>query len=796
MPCGWAGTGAPRQRQRSGFLVLTPGCLWRSLTLLLWSALVALTAHAQPPPTSIRVVLDDNYPPYIFRNRDGQVQGILKDLWDLWQQRTGIAVDFRPMDWGKARATMEGGQADVIDTIFETEARRQVYEFSRPYASIEVPIFFHQSIGGITDAASLTGFTVGVKEGDACIDFLQKHRIQTFKHYASYEALVNAAIGQEIRVLCIDKPPATYFLNRAGAADAFRHSPPLYTGEFHWAVAKGRMDLKHLVEEGFSRITPAERAAIETRWLGERLAGGLWSDLVRYGAYAVLLVALLIATLTLWNVALRRRVSLRTRELSAMLHELQESRENLSITLHSIGDAVIATDPAGRIQRMNPVAERLTGWPLALAQGRALEDVFCIVSAETRLPSVNPVQLVMQEGKVVGLANHTALLARDGREYQIADSAAPILDAGGAIVGVVLVFSDVTEKYRVAETLARTSELLEHTADLAKIGGWELNLETRKLAWTPQTFRIAEIDPPAQPSFQESINLFAPEVRPVIAAATQAAMDAGTPFDLELPLVTAKGRPLWVRTQGYAKLRDGRAVRLYGTLQDITDRKQAQEALQALLREKTALLLEIHHRVKNNLQVIASLLRLEARRSGHAPTRAAFQDMQGRVRALALLHETIYRKGTFAAIDLGTYIGEVVSQTLKTLLVAPGSVQMRLALGSVQVGLDQATPCGMLITELVSNVLKHGFPDGHSGEICIELGPLEGTGCWRLRVSDTGVGLPADFDVRRQNSLGLQLVRDLAMQMGGELSVGPGPQAVFWVDFKVEVPAPLVINLP
>jgi PAS domain S-box-containing protein len=776
--------------------VLTLGCFRRCVFALLWSTLVVLTAHAQPPLKSIRVVLDDNYPPYIFRNREGQVQGILKDLWDLWQQRTGITVDFQPMDWGKARATMEGGHADVIDTIFETEARRQLYEFSRPYATIEVPIFFHQSIAGITDAASLTGFTVGVKEGDACIEFLQKNRIQTFKHYASYEALVNAAIGQEIRVLCIDKPPATYFLNRAGAADVFRHSSSLYTGEFHWAVAKGRMDLKHLVEEGFSRITPAERAAIDTRWLGERLSAGLWSDFVRYGSYALLLVVLVIATLTLWNVALRRRVTLRTRELSTMLHELQESQENLSITLHSIGDAVIATDPAGLIQRMNPVAERLTGWPLAQAQGRALEDVFRIVSAETRLPSVNPVQLVMQQGKVVGLANHTALLARDGQEYQISDSAAPILDASGAIVGVVLVFSDVTEKYRVAETLAKTTELLEHTADLAKIGGWELGLETRKLAWTLQTFKIADVDPPVEPTFDDSIHLFAPEAQPRIAAAMQLAMDAGTPFDLELPLITAKGRPLWVRTQGYAKMRDGRPVRLYGTLQDITNRKQAQGVLQALLQEKTALLLEIHHRVKNNLQVITSLLRLEARRSEHAPTRAAFQDMQGRVRALALLHETIYRKGTFAAIDLGTYLGEVVTQSLKTLLVAPGSVQLRLEVGSVQVGLDQATPCGMLITELVSNVLKHGFPEGHSGEISIELRPLEDTGCWRLRVSDTGVGLPADFDVRRQNSLGLQLVRDLAMQMGGELSVGPGPQAIFSVDFKVEVPAPLVINLP
>ncbi len=145
---------------------------------------------------------------------------------------------------------------------------------------------------------------------------------------------------------------------------------------------------------------------------------------------------------------------------------LQESEQNLAITLRSIGDAVIATDPAGRITRMNPTAEQLTGWPLADAIHQPLAEVFRIINAETRLTVPDPVQLVMARGHVVDLANHTVLLARDGQEYQIADSAAPIRDATGVIVGVVLVFSDVTESYQ-AELALRLSEqryrsLLDH----------------------------------------------------------------------------------------------------------------------------------------------------------------------------------------------------------------------------------------------------------------------------------------------------------------------------------------------
>jgi two-component system CheB/CheR fusion protein len=225
------------------------------------------------------------------------------------------------------------------------------------------------------------------------------------------------------------------------------------------------------------------------------------------------------------------------------------------------------------------------------------------------------------------------------------------------------------------------------------------------------------------------------------------------------------------------------------------ERKQAEQALQTSLQEKTALLLEIHHRVKNNLQVITSLLRLEAGRSEHAPTKAALKDMQVRIRAMALLHETIYRRGSFAAIDLGAYVGQVATQSVRTLLAMPGSVNLRLEVGSVQVGLDQATTCGLLVSELVSNCLKHGFPTGHTGEIFIELRPLDENSQWRLRVRDTGIGLTEDFETRRKKSLGLQLVGDLAGQMGGALDVGPGPQAVFTVDFKADKPVPIVINL-
>ncbi|HQG28563.1 MAG TPA: PAS domain S-box protein, partial [Candidatus Ozemobacteraceae bacterium] len=139
--------------------------------------------------------------------------------------------------------------------------------------------------------------------------------------------------------------------------------------------------------------------------------------------------------------------------------ELRTSEENLRITLNSIGDAVIATDMQGVITRMNPVAERLTGWHIAEAAGRKLEDVFVIVAVSDRKPAQNPVAQVIETGKAATLSAHTILLSRSGKEYRIADSAAPILADSGDIVGVILVFHDVTEELALQEQLAQSQKL-------------------------------------------------------------------------------------------------------------------------------------------------------------------------------------------------------------------------------------------------------------------------------------------------------------------------------------------------
>ena len=259
--------------------------------------------------------------------------------------------------------------------------------------------------------------------------------------------------------------------------------------------------------------------------------------------------------------------------------QLRRSEADLAITLQSIGDAVIATNLNGQVTRMNTAAERLTGWTLAEAGGLSLSKVFRIVDAATGNAVMDPVQRVMQTGDVVGLTNNTLLLARDGSRYHISDRAAPIRDADGQIVGVVLVFSDVTEAYLARQALAELTEVLERTSAMAKVGGWELDLSTMQPYWSPETCRIHEVDPPVTPSLVEAIGFYAPEALPIIQLAMQSAIDQGIPWDLELRLITAKGRHIWVRTQCVCVVEGGKVVRLRGAFHDITERKQAEAAL-------------------------------------------------------------------------------------------------------------------------------------------------------------------------------------------------------------------------
>ena len=202
---------------------------------------------------------------------------------------------------------------------------------------------------------------------------------------------------------------------------------------------------------------------------------------------------------------------------------------------------------------------------------------------------------------------------------------------------------------------------------------------------------------------------------------------------------------------------------------DISARKQVEADLRVALQEKNVLISEVHHRVKNNLQVVTSLLRLEAARASQTDAKTVLDNMQNRIQSLALMHEFLYRHNQFSSVDLNSFLRELSVLSFRSMHSEPSAVSLTFDLQGLSVNIDQATCCGLIVNELISNSLKHAFPDARNGQIRVELRTTEREDEMLLSVHDDGVGLIENRQV--QKSLGLELVSSLVQQIGGTLQI-------------------------
>lgn len=229
-------------------------------------------------------------------------------------------------------------------------------------------------------------------------------------------------------------------------------------------------------------------------------------------------------------------------------------------------------------------------------------------------------------------------------------------------------------------------------------------------------------------------------------------------------------------------------IMVLASIIDITERQRAQQRLEDALREKTVLLNEVHHRVKNNLQVITSLLNLQADHAADPRLRAMLAESCGRVKAMALTHQLLYEHKDFSRLDLGEYLERLMHSIRATYRGTGERIKLRLLLPakSVPLDLERTIPCGLLLNELVTNSYKHAFPGERCGEILIELSE-DGDGLVRFSIADDGIGLPPESELASHASLGLQLVPLLVEQLHGTLEIMRENGTQFCVCFPINL---------
>ena len=350
---------------------------------------------------------------------------------------------------------------------------------------------------------------------------------------------------------------------------------------------------------------------------------------------------------------------------------------------------------------------------------------------------------------------------------------------------------ELAGRIRAEEDLARARDfhlsLLNHAPALI----WRAGLDTRcnwfNTTWLAFTGRTLE---------QESGAGWVEGVHPEdLARCVQTYLDAFAlrqPFQMEYRLRRHDNQFRWIVDHGrpFNSL-GGQFSGYIGYCFDITEHKRAEASLRASLQEKVTLLKEVHHRVKNNLQIVVSLMRLQFNRLQNPESLELMRETQNRVRAMALLHETLYSSNNLAFLDFPSYLQTLSTQLFRSYGPETARLSLRLRVADAPLGLDQAVPCGLIINELLTNALKYAFPNGRSGEITVELQAEDpappsdpaGERNFVLRVCDTGVGMPPDFDLPAARSLGLQLVFNLARQLRGAARLEPGPGARLAVTF-------------
>jgi len=253
---------------------------------------------------------------------------------------------------------------------------------------------------------------------------------------------------------------------------------------------------------------------------------------------------------------------------------------------------------------------------------------------------------------------------------------------------------------------------------------------------------------------------------------------------MEFEMVGLKGKHIWLETHAVplhnAK---GEIFASLGITRDITERKRAEEQIMAALREKDILLKEIHHRVKNNLQVVASLLDLQSRSIEDGQARLLFGESQKRIETMTLIHEKLYRSKDLARIDFAEYVDDLTTHIFSLHEGKSGQIDLKTDVGDVVLDVNKAIPCGLVINELVSNALKHAFTSGEKGTVSIRMHSRDKGGV-TISVSDDGKGFPEDVDFRNTKTLGMQLIISLVDQLGGVMKREGGEGTTFTITFQ------------
>lgn len=542
-------------------------------------------------------------------------------------------------------------------------------------------------------------------------------------------------------------------------------------------------------------------AASEWRWL-EHAGWVLFEDTflfiaVRHSIGEMLGIAERTAEIESLNEGLEAHVANRTAELVAANTELEkevferklaeaelaEQRAFLRQIIDLNPNFVFAKDRLGRFTLVNQAIAEAYGTSVELLLGKTDAD---FNSNAQEVESFRRIDLDVLNTLTEKFIPEEVLTDAAGHVRWLQTIKRPIISPDGTAQQMLGISADITTRKHAEKALRQSEERFRQIAENIREVFWITEPSDNKLLYISPAYEEVwgvtyESLPEMSQMWRDTIH---PEDRARVFEAVETVLSNGG-YDLEYRIVRPEGEIRWVRDRAFPITNvSGEVYRVAGVIDDVTERKNALELIKTSLHEKEVLLKEIHHRVKNNMQVITSLLSLQSRSIGDGQALAVFQDSQNRVKSMALIHETLYQSKDLSRINFAEYLQKLVAHVSRSYRLRPDAVRISVKVNDISLPIDTAVPCGLIINELASNSLKYAFPGDKKGEIKITFDRTDTH--FVLCVADTGIGLPPDFDPEKGRSLGMKLVRMLTTQLGGEIECRNGVGTTFEIKFPEE----------